>query len=112
MDIDALLDLTGGFTEEIPVKPVKKKQPVDLRIAIARDKAFGFYYPDDLAAFTRAGAELVPFDTLNDQQLPDVDGLFIGGGFPEQFMDQLSSNKRMLKSVRKFIEEGGPAYAE
>ena len=112
MDVGALLDLTDGFTEEILVKPVKKKQPVDLRIAIARDKAFGFYYPDDLAAFTRAGVELVPFDTLDDQRLPDVDGLFIGGGFPEQFMDQLSSNKRMLESVRKFIEEGGPAYAE
>ena len=112
VEIDALLDLSDGFTEEILVEPVKKKQPMDLRIAIARDKAFGFYYPDDLAAFTRAGAELVPFDTLSDQQLPDVDGLFIGGGFPEQFMDQLSANKRMLESVRKFIKKGGPAYAE
>jgi cobyrinic acid a,c-diamide synthase len=112
VDIEALLGLTDGFTGEVFVKPVEKKQTVDLRIAIARDKAFGFYYPDDLAAFSRAGAELVPFDTLNDQQLPDVDGLFIGGGFPEKFMDQLSANKRMLESVRKFIEEGGPAYAE
>ncbi len=85
VDIEALLGLTDGFTEKMHVESVKKKQAVDLRIAIARDKAFGFYYPDDLAAFTRAGAELVPFDTLNDQQLPDVDGLFIGGGFPEHF---------------------------
>ncbi|HIA77525.1 MAG TPA: cobyrinic acid a,c-diamide synthase, partial [Gammaproteobacteria bacterium] len=99
VDIEALLGLTDGFTEEMLVEPVKAKQTADLRIAIARDKAFGFYYPDDLTAFDRAGAELVPFDSLNDQQLPDVDGLFIGGGFPEQFMEQLSANKSMLESA-------------
>ena len=62
VDIEALLGLTDGFTEKMLVEPVKKKQTVDLRVGIARDKAFGFYYPDDLAAFSRAGAELVPFD--------------------------------------------------
>ncbi|HSN33460.1 MAG TPA: cobyrinate a,c-diamide synthase, partial [Ideonella sp.] len=57
-----------------------------LRIGIARDKAFGFYYPDDLAALQAAGARLLPFDTLHDARLPEaLDGVFIGGGFPELF---------------------------
>jgi cobyrinic acid a,c-diamide synthase len=60
----------------------------DLRIAIARDRAFGFYYPDDLAALQAAGAELVFFDTLHDANAcRRLDGLFIGGGFPEACMD-------------------------
>ena len=54
-----------------------------LRIGIARDRAFGFYYPDDLAALEATGAELVAIDTLHDARLPDIDGLVIGGGFPE-----------------------------
>ena len=56
-------------------------QPV--RIALAQDRAFGFYYPDDLQALRDAGAELLPFDTLSDPALPDaIDGLFIGGRLP------------------------------
>ena len=63
-----------------------------VRIGIARDQAFGFYYPDDLDALRAAGAELVPFDTLRDAGCPSVDGLFIGGGFPEMFMAELEAN--------------------
>ena len=83
-----------------------------LKIGIARDRAFGFYYPDDIAAFESAGVELVPFDTLSDQYLPDVDGIFIGGGFPECFIEDLATNKTMRSEIKMFIESGGPAYAE
>jgi len=84
----------------------------DVRIAIARDAAFGFYYPDDLDAFERAGAELIPFDTLNDAHLPEADGLFIGGGFPETHLEALSANQSLLTDIRNALAAGMPAYAE
>ena len=83
-----------------------------LRIGLARDPAFGFYYPDDLAALEQAGAEIVPFDTLKDTCLPDVDGLFMGGGFPEIFMPELQANGALRESIRGAIEAGLPVYAE
>lgn len=83
-----------------------------VRIAIARDEAFGFYYPDDLCALEAAGAELVPFSPVRDSELPRVDGLFIGGGFPEYRMRALASNRTMRSSIHDFVETGGPAYAE
>ena len=84
----------------------------DLRIGIARDRAFGFYYPDDLAALEAAGAELVAIDTLHDAHLPAIDGLFIGGGFPEAHMDALEANRSLRTELRAAIEGGLPTYAE
>ncbi|HMM47123.1 MAG TPA: cobyrinate a,c-diamide synthase [Thiobacillaceae bacterium] len=83
-----------------------------LRIAIARDQAFGFYYSEDLAALRAANVELVEIDTLSDRDLPAVDGLVIGGGFPEVFMAELEANAPMRASVRQAIEAGLPTYAE
>ena len=83
-----------------------------VRIGVARDDAFGFYYPDDLAALERAGAELIPFSPVHDPELPDVDALFIGGGFPECRMQELEKNASMRASVADFIAGGGAAYAE
>ncbi len=81
-------------------------------IGVARDKAFGFYYPDDLDALRSAGAEIVTIDTLHDPELPDVDGLFIGGGFPEVFMDDLEANASLREQVRNAVDGGLPVYAE
>ena len=83
-----------------------------LRLGIARDSAFGFYYPGDLEALRAAGAELVPFDALRDRRLPRVDALFIGGGFPETHMAALAANAGLRAEVRSAIESGVPAYAE
>jgi cobyrinic acid a,c-diamide synthase len=84
-----------------------------VRIGIARDAAFGFYYPGDLEALRAAGAELVPFDALHDRRLPPrIDALFIGGGFPETHMQALAANAALRAEVRKAIEGGLPAYAE
>lgn len=94
-----------GKVEGAAVKP-------DLRIAIARDTAFGFYYADDLEALERAGAELVFFDVLRDERLPDADGLFIGGGFPETQMAALAANKSLRADIRAAAEGGLPVYAE
>ena len=84
----------------------------DLRIAVARDTAFGFYYPDDLEALEEAGAELIFFDAFRDAQLPQADGLFIGGGFPETQMLALAANKGLRAQVRRAAEAGLPIYAE
>jgi cobyrinic acid a,c-diamide synthase len=94
-------------------KPGPKPVPETVRIALAQDRAFGFYYPDDLRALQEAGAELLPFDTLRDPSLPDaVDGLFIGGGFPELFMHELQANVPLRRQLAAAIEDGLPTYAE
>jgi len=91
-----------------PVAPAQR-----VRIGLARDQAFGFYYPDDLQALEAAGAELLPFDTLRDAALPpDLDGLFIGGGFPELFLPQLQANAALRAQIADAIEAGLPVYAE
>jgi len=95
-----------------PALPRASDRVADVRIGIARDAAFGFYYADDLAELHTHGAELVFFDTLRDASLPPVDALFIGGGFPETQMRQLSANRPMRDAVRKFVEDGRPVYAE
>ncbi len=83
-----------------------------LRVGYARDRAFGFYYPDDLQAIADAGARLIAVDMLREAALPELDGLFLGGGFPETAMHELAANASMRRSVRDYIEQGGVAYAE
>ncbi|MBA4177677.1 MAG: cobyrinic acid a,c-diamide synthase [Leptothrix sp. (in: Bacteria)] len=100
-----------GFDAPSPPAPAARRR-ADVRIAVARDRAFGFHYPDDLAALEAAGAELVFVDTLRDQRLPAVDGLFIGGGFPEASMAELEANTAMRAALRSAIEAGLPTYAE
>ena len=84
----------------------------DVRIAVARDAAFCFYYPGDLEALEAAGARLVPFDTLEDPAPPEADGIFIGGGFPERAMGALEANASMRASLKERIASGLPVYAE
>jgi cobyrinic acid a,c-diamide synthase len=111
VDLDALVALAGTASS----RPSGALPPVpwpDLRIAIARDAAFGFYYPDDLEVFAAAGAELVAFDALRDAALPDCDGLFIGGGFPETQAAALAGNAALRADIRAKIEAGLPTYAE
>lgn len=109
--IQQIADDAGDLSK--PTKPSLKVAKNDgLRIGIARDAAFGFYYADDLEAFEVAGATLVPIDMLADKTLPDLDGLFIGGGFPETHMDALNANVSMRDSVRTALSNGLPCYAE
>jgi len=92
--------------------PVTPRRAADVKIGIARDAAFAFYYPGDLEALCAAGAELVFFDTLREPHLPAVDGLFIGGGFPETHMQALEANAGLRRDIRDAIDAGLPAYAE
>ena len=83
-----------------------------LNLGIFRDAAFNFYYPDDLEALERAGFKLVPINSLCDTALPDINALFIGGGFPETHAEQLQANAALRTAVRDAIENGLPTYAE
>ena len=113
VDIERLLERSVGLNAPEPRQAREGEAGrADLKIGIARDRAFGFYYPDDLQAMQEHGAELVFFDTLRDQELPRVDALFIGGGFPETQLDALQENSGMRRQIRRFIEAGKPVYAE
>jgi len=84
-----------------------------LRIAIAQDRAFSFYYADNLDLFTELGAELIPWSPISDRALPEnVHGLYFGGGFPEVFAAELAANKTARESVHNAIKSGIPTYAE
>ncbi len=114
VDLDALLALANRAPEtEVFDAPLPAVPAPSLRIGIARDAAFGFYYPDDLDALRQAGAEPVPFDPLADPHLPpDLDGLFIGGGFPEAHMAALEANASLRAEIKARGEAGMPIYAE
>lgn len=113
IDLDRLIDLAGD-------KPGAEVHPAvgrasgfnGLKIGIARDRAFGFYYPGDLETFTTSGAELIPINTIEDHSLPELDGLFIGGGFPERHAEALSANSELRQAIKTAIDQGLPTYAE
>ena len=114
VDLDKLLALSQKAPLAVPhtakVSPLPCGDKV--RVGIARDRSFGFYYADDLEALEAAGAELVPFDALRDAQLPEVDALYIGGGFPETCATELEANVSLRGEIKQAIESGMPAYAE
>jgi cobyrinic acid a,c-diamide synthase len=112
VDIERLLAATATTTALPHPLPARVTEAPRVRIAIARDSAFGFYYADDMDALAAAGAELVPFDACRDPHLPACDGLFIGGGFPECFADELEANATLRAEILDAIETGLPTYAE
>ena len=97
-----------GTAESVPSRRQEK-----LRIGIARDAAFSFYYQDNLDLLEQHGAELVPFSPLTDAHLPpDLDALYLGGGYPELHADTLSRNQTLLSDLRAFAAADRPIYAE
>ncbi len=114
IDLELLLKIAAS-AEALPdtdYQIPEINRQADIRVGLAHDAAFGFYYPGDLHAFRVAGAELVEFDTLKDSALPEVDALFIGGGFPESWMKELEANHSLREQIRQVIEGGMPVYAE
>ncbi len=115
VDLDAVHECAAraGVFDAAPAPAPRAASPSPgVRIAVARDAAFCFYYPGDLEALEAAGARLVAFDTLRDPALPEADGIFIGGGFPERAMDDLEANASMRASLGERIAAGLPVYAE
>lgn len=113
LDLDRMLELTARFRGERPRKhrSANNIEP-SVRVGIARDAAFGFYYSDDLDQLCASGAELIEFRPTQDTALPEVDALFIGGGFPETHLPALQRNTGLRRDIRRFVESGKPVYAE
>ncbi len=114
VDLERIIQIAARAPKlpRVATPELKRDTTPVVRIGYPRDRAFGFYYPDDLQALEAEGAELVPFDSLKDKRLPAVDGLFLGGGFPEIAMQALEANVSLRDDIRRFIEAGGPVYAE
>lgn len=113
VNVDRILEISRQ-AQPLPDR-VDRSSPVSaprVRLGVAMDNAFTFYYKENLDALKRAGAELIPFDTLKDSHLPDVQGLYIGGGFPEVFMEDLERNANLRAEIRAAVENGLPVYAE
>lgn len=121
LDLDLLLEIarsapdlpagdmaSGNFnlagSSDQPKSPVK--------VGVLRDRAFTFYYPENLEALQATGAELVFIDAFEADRLPEIQALVIGGGFPEIFMEELSANSALRKDIRQAISDGLPVYAE
>lgn len=107
---------TDKFQNKASDKSVNSEDYINtnkIKIAIAKDKAFNFYYDDGLDTLVELGAELVYFSPIYDSELPEaISGLYIGGGFPEVFAEDIEKNVSMRKSIKSAIEKGLPTYAE
>ena len=112
IDIEALIDIAAqAGCVEMP-REASLPESRSARIGVAQDEAFSFYYPESLRVLEEMGAELVPFSPLRDKALPEVDGLLLGGGFPEMCLDQLSGNQAMQRSIREAAQRQMPMLAE
>ncbi len=112
MDVDEWLSDLPRCILKTGTAAEKSSRPQGKRIAIFEDRAFGFYYPDDLERFEQLGYEICRVDTLQEERLPPVDGLFIGGGFPEMLAPPLSSNTALRRDLLRALRGGMPCYAE
>jgi len=114
IDLDRLLFLAGEGAGCDPAPGGEKPLAASrARIAVARDRAFCFYYEDNLDLLRAAGAELVFFSPMADSELPeDIGGIYLGGGYPELFAAELAANGPMRRAIRSWAEAGRPIYAE
>ena len=113
LDIPTLLELADAAPPLRFIPPALPEPGTPVRIGVARDRAFCFYYEDSLALLSSLGAELVPFSPLEDPVLPEgLHGLYLGGGYPELSAAQLSENASMRESVRAAVQKGVPCIAE
>ncbi|WP_180968150.1 cobyrinate a,c-diamide synthase [Cytobacillus massiliigabonensis] len=113
-DLDRLYQIMGSETIESPnLLFGSQRQESKVRLAVAKDEAFHFYYPENLELLEHYGAELTYFSPLKGEQVPsNVNGLYIGGGFPEEFAAALSAQTDVLQSIREAIQSGMPTVAE
>lgn len=120
LDLDKLLEIAGKVRGRIQGLEKFKLQhskfkinaAVTLRIGVIKDSAFQFYYPENLEELKRHGAEIVEISALEAERVPEIDGLYMGGGFPETHAAALADNKAFRASLGEAVREGLPVYAE
>ena len=112
-DIDRIISVACS-APDLPDQQIRPLKPVNaaVKIGVLYDRVFTFYYPENLRALEQAGAELVHIDSLHDIHLPDVDALYIGGGFPELYAAELEANVSLRKNIMQSAGDGLPVYAE
>ena len=112
IELDRLFELAGMVAVGKPAEP----RPITaskIRIGVARDPAFCFYYPDNLELLEQFGVEIVEFSPMADGRLPEnLGGLYLGGGYPELHAEKLSENRSLRAEIGKFVADGHPVYAE
>ncbi|MBI3583832.1 MAG: hydrogenobyrinic acid a,c-diamide synthase (glutamine-hydrolyzing) [Nitrospinae bacterium] len=114
VNIDRIIEISKNVSSIQPsafsLQPPTSKSGI--KIGVVMDRAFSFYYPENFEALKNTGAEIVFFNALEYRFLPDVDALYIGGGFPEMFTDELESNESLRRDIKNAVEDGMPVYAE
>ncbi|PIX26139.1 MAG: cobyrinic acid a,c-diamide synthase [Deltaproteobacteria bacterium CG_4_8_14_3_um_filter_45_9] len=114
-DVEQILSISKRFRmpspSPIPVKEKERKEGTQVKIGVIFDQVFNFYYPENFEGLRQWGADLVFINSLQDR-LPQIDGLYVGGGFPEFFLEKLEKNKELRQDLWKAIDQGLPVYAE
>jgi len=112
LDLDSLSQIESSISS-VSNDERESYEIISVRVGVARDEAFCFYYEDNLDALRELGADVVTWSPLKDRELPlGVDALYFGGGYPELYARQLSENHSLLADLRRFAEAGRPIYAE
>jgi len=114
LDLKKIEQVMGeiALPAKIEAGELQESSNASVRIGILKDAAFQFYYPENIEALQRAGAELVEINAMSVPTIPELDGLYIGGGFPETSARRLSENATFRRSVLQAVESGLPVYAE
>lgn len=112
INLEAIMERMVNVSTTAQKDNVQGNKVDTVKIGILRDAAFQFYYTENLEALEKAGAEIVPINAMKEQTLPELDGLYIGGGFPETSAKELAANESFRKSVRQAADNGLPIYAE
>ena len=113
LNLEALLMAAGGAPAlQVETGNPEEREGSSVTVAVAQDEAFSFYYEDNLELLEELGAKIVYFSPLHDRELPEADGLLIGGGYPELKAGELAANTGMLASIRKAADSGMPILAE
>lgn len=114
IDLDVLLEVmrNAGKMSDDREHTWNEGNLKKVKIGVAMDEVFTFYYKENLESLEANNAQIIPFSPLHDEEIPDVDGIYIGGGYPEIFADELESNHTMRESVLKYHKDGNPIYAE
>ncbi|AXT52501.1 cobyrinate a,c-diamide synthase [Aquimarina sp. BL5] len=101
-------------SKQVAPKVSSEKKPIDnknIKFAVAKDEAFNFIYPQHITVMQEVG-EVIYFSPIHDEMLPDCDFIYLPGGYPESYLRELSSNTKMLSSIKEFAQNNGQIYAE